>query len=70
MEGQCQLFLHEHGAEIVQVYAGIVTSSLLRVDIPLSCQHVRFGTQVAGVEMNGEVELTEKFRPVNLVTGE
>ena len=35
-EGQCQLLLCGYGAEIVQVYAGIVTSSLFRVDIPLS----------------------------------
>ena len=37
MEGWCQLLLCEYGAEIVQVYTGIVASSLFRVDVPSSC---------------------------------
>ena len=56
-----ELFLCEHGVEIAQIYAGIIASSLFRVDIPLSSQHVRFGTQMIRVEMDGEVELTKKF---------
>ena len=61
MEGQCQLLLHEYRAEIVRIYTGIVTSSLFRVDVPSSHLHIRLGAQAARVEMNGEVELTEKF---------
>ena len=70
MEGQCQLLLHEYGAEIVRIYAGIVASSLFKIDIPSSCYPVRLGAQVARVEMNGEVELTEKLQPADLAMGE
>ena len=64
------MLLCEYGAEIVWIYAGIVASSLFRIDIPLSCQHIRLGAQAARVETNGEVELTEKFQPADLVMGE
>ena len=64
------MLLHEYEVEIVQIYAGIVASSLFRVDIPSSCSCVGFGTQAARVETNGEVELTEKFQPVDLVMSE
>ena len=44
MEGQCQLLLCEYGVEVVWVYAGIVASSLFRIDVPSSCQCIGLGT--------------------------
>ena len=64
------MFLHEHGLEISWIYAGIITSSLFRVDIPLSSKSIRFGTKASGMEMDGEVELAEEFGPSDLVVGE
>ena len=39
------------------IYGGIVAASLLRVDVPLSSQSIRFGSELAGGEMNDEVDL-------------
>ena len=61
------MLLREYRAEVVRIYAGIVASSLFRVDVPSSCQCVGLGAQA---ETNGEVELTEKFQPADLATGE
>ena len=38
-------------------YDGIVAASLLRVDIPLSSQSIRFGFKSARAEIDDEVEL-------------
>ena len=56
--------------EIVRDYGGIVTASLLRVDILLSSQSVRFGSESARVEMDDKVELWQIFRPTDLSSGE
>ena len=64
------MFLCEHGLDISWIYAGIITSPLFRVDIPSSSKSVGFGTEVSGTELDDEVELTEKFRPLDLVAGE
>ena len=44
----------------IQIYRGIVTASLLRVDVPSSSQSVGFGSKLAKsarAEMDDEVEL-------------
>ena len=41
----------------MRIYDGIVTASLLRVDVPLSSQSIRFGSKSARVETDDEVEL-------------
>ena len=41
----------------MRIYGGIVTASLLRVDIPLSSQSIGFGSESARVETDDEVEL-------------
>ena len=64
------MFLHEHGSELSQIYAGIITSPLFRVDVPLSSKSVRFGTDVSGMEADDEVELAEEFGPLDLAVGE
>ena len=55
--GQCQLFVSKNWMEIVWIYGGIVTASLLRVDIPSSSQSVGFGSKSAGAETDDKVEL-------------
>ena len=64
------MFLCEHGLEVSQIYAGVIASSLFRIDIPLSSKSVRFGTEISGMELDDEVELTEEFRPLDLAVGE
>ena len=48
---RCQLLLREYRAEVVWIYTGIVTSSLFRVDMPLSHKCVGFSAQMAWAEM-------------------
>ena len=60
----------EHGLEVSWIYAGIIASSLFRVDIPLSSKSIGFGTKTSGVELDDEVELTEEFGSLDLVVGE
>ena len=60
------MFLHEHGSEVSQIYAGIVASPLFRIDVPSSSKSIRFGTKVSRVESDHEVELGEEFGPSDL----
>ena len=69
-KGQCQLFVSKNWMEIVCIYRGIVAASLLRVDVPLSIQSVRFGSESAGEEMDDEVELQQIFGPTDLSSSE
>ena len=39
------------------IYSGIVAASLLRVNVPSSSQSIGFGSELAGAETDGEVEL-------------
>ena len=64
------MFLHEHGSEVSQIYAGVIASPLFRIDIPLSSKHVGLGSKASGMEMDNEVELAEEFRPSDLLAGE
>ena len=41
----------------MRIYRGIVATSLLRIDVPLSSQSIGFGSKLAGAEMDDEVEL-------------
>ena len=63
------MFLHEHGLEVSQIYAGIIASPLFRIDIPLSSKRIRFGTEASGTEVDDEVELAEEL-PLDLAVGE
>ena len=69
-KGQCQLFVSKNWTEIVWIYGGIVTASLLRADISSSSQSVGFGSESAGAETDDEVELQQIFRPSDLSSGE
>ena len=51
------MFVSKNWMEIVWIYGGIVTASLLRVDVPSSSQSVRFGSESARAEIDNEVEL-------------
>ena len=57
MKGQCQLLIGEHQSEILRVNAGIVTTPLFWVNIPMACECVRLGTEFSGAEMDYHVEL-------------
>ena len=52
--------------EVSQVYAGVITSPLFRIDVPLSSKSIGFGTEVSRTEMDNEVELAEEFAPLDL----
>ena len=56
-KGRCQLLVIKNWTEIVWIYGGIVTASLLRVDVPPSSQSVVFGSESARAETDDEVEL-------------
>jgi len=64
------LFLGEHQPEILGINLGVATIPLFGVDIPLSSESVRLGTEFSGAETNDKVELGEKFRPPGLLAGE
>ena len=64
------MFLHEHRLEVSQIYAGVITSHLLRIDVPSSSKSVGFGTKAFGTETDDEVELAEELRPSDLLAGE
>ena len=62
--------MHEHGSEVSWIYAGIIASSLFRVDVLSSSKSVGFGTKTSRMELDDEIELTEQFRPLDLAVGE
>ena len=57
LKGQCQFLISKNWMEIVRIYGGIVTASLLSVDVPSSSQKIGFGSKTAGVETEDKVEL-------------
>ena len=56
--------------EVSQVYAGVITSPLFRIDIPSSSKGIGFGTEASGMELNYEVKSAEEFGPSDLPAGE
>ena len=60
------MFLHEHGSEVSQIYGGVITPPLFRIDVPSSSKSVGFGTEVSGMESDNEVELAEELGPLDL----
>ena len=48
----------------------VVASSLFRIDIPSSCQCIRFGAESTGTETDDKVELRKVFGPLDLVVSE
>ena len=54
----------------MQIDGHIVASSLFRINIPMSCQCIRFGAESTGTETDDEVELRKVFGPSDLVAGE
>ena len=64
------MFLHEHGLEVSQIYAGIIASPLFRVDVPSSSKSIVFGTEASRIESDYEVELEKEFGPSDLAVGE
>ena len=54
----------------MQIDGHIVASSLFRIDIPSSCQCIRFGTESTRMEMDDKVELRKVFGPSDLAVSE
>ena len=65
-EGGCELFLGEHGSEVVRVNSSVVPIPLFWVDVPALSQGIRFLSEASRAEANGKVELGEELRPVGL----
>jgi hypothetical protein len=57
VKGRYQLLVSKNGPEVQRVYAGIVATSLFGIDVPLSSQGVRFGSESSGMETDDEIEL-------------
>ena len=60
----------EYRVEVLWINTGIVAIPLFKVDIPLSSECVRFGSELSGTEMNDEVESRKVFGPSCLSTHE
>jgi len=69
-EGGRELFLGEHGLEVVWVDLSVVPIPLFWVDIPASSEGIRFSSEASRVEADGEVELGEVLRPAGLMAGQ
>ena len=48
----------------------VVASSLFRIDVPSSWQHIRFGAKLTRMEMDEEVELRKILGPSDSMAGE
>ena len=57
MKGRCQLLVGEHWPKVLRVNAGIVTTPLFWVNIPMVCECIRLGTEFPGAEMDYHAEL-------------
>ena len=70
MERGYELFGGENWLYNVWIDGGIVASSLFRVDVPSSCQHIRFGAESTRTETDYEVKLRKVFGASDLAAGE
>ena len=69
-KGGCELFLGEHGPEVVWVDPSIVPIPLFWVDVPALSEGIRFSSEVSRAEADGEVELGEVLQPVGLTASQ
>ena len=69
-EGGRELFLGEHGLEVVRINSSVVPIPLFWVDVPASSQSIRFFSEASRAEANGKVKLGEELRPVGLTTSQ
>jgi len=69
-EGGRELFLGEHGSEVVWVDPSVVPIPLFWVDVPASSEGIGFSSKASRAEVYGEVELGEVLRPVGLMAGQ
>jgi len=69
-KGGHELFLGEHGSEVVWVDPSIVPIPLFWVDIPASSEGIGFSSEASRVEADGKVELGEVLQPVGLMASQ
>jgi len=69
-KGGHELFLSEHGSEIVWVDPSVVPIPLFWVDVPTSSEGIRFSSEASRAEADGEVELGEVLQPVGLMASQ
>ena len=56
--------------EVLWIDTGIVTIPLFKIDVPLSSECIRFGSELSGMEADDEVESGKIFVPSCLSTRE
>ena len=69
-EGSRELISCKYGSVVVQIYAGVATTPLFKVDVPSSSKSVRFLAESSGSEADGEVKSGKIFGPTCLTSGE
>jgi len=69
-KGGHELFLGEHGSEVVWVDLSVVPIPLFWVDVPASSEGIGFSSEASRAEADGEVELGEVLRPAGLTAGQ
>ena len=69
-EGGRELFLGEHGLEVVRVNSSVVPIPLFWVDVPMASEGIGLCSKASRVEADGEVELGEVLQPVGLTVGQ
>jgi len=65
-----ELFLGEHGLDVVWVDPSIVPLPLFWVDVPASSEGIGFSSKAPRAEADGEVELGEVLQPVGLTVSQ
>ena len=57
MKRRSQLLISEYWLKVLWVDIGIVATHLFRVNVPMACERIGFGTKFPGSEMDYHVEL-------------
>ena len=53
------MFRREDRLQVVRIYAGVAVTSLFKIDVPTSCEGIRFGAQTSGAEADDHVTISE-----------
>ena len=68
------MLVSKNQMEIVRINGGIVTASLLRVDVPLSSQNIGFGSESAGkkwtMRLNCDIRVVKNKSPIKVSKSE
>jgi hypothetical protein len=70
VEWWVEMVLGEYWLEVMQVYVGIASIPLFRVDVPLFSQGIGFLTETSRTEADDEVESRVELQPTGLSAGQ